>query len=68
MKRTSFILRMIDFNIQNWFKQAIMPKDVQHHEIITLRRIFFRVRENICGRGYYRYLNFSKNSKLQSII
>ena len=44
---------MIAFNVQNWFKQAIMPKNIQHHEIKTLRRIFYRVCGNICGKGYY---------------
>lgn len=62
------LIKMIAFNIQNWFKQAVMPKNLQHHEIKTLRRIFFRVCGNICGKGYYRYLSFSKNSKLQNLI
>lgn len=47
-------IKITTFNIQNWFKQAIMPKEIQHHEIKTLRRIFYRV----CGNGSYRYLSF----------
>lgn len=62
------LIKMIAYNVQNWFKQAIMPKDVQHHEIKTLRRIFLRVCGNICGKGYYRYLSFSENKHLQRII
>lgn len=62
------LIKMIAFNVQNWFKQAVMPTIVQHHEIKTLRRIFYRVCGNICGSGYYRYLSFSHNKLLQNII
>lgn len=62
------LIKMIAYNIHNWFKQAIMPKEVQHHEISTLRRIFYRVCGNVCGSKYYRYLSFSNNCLLKKII
>jgi hypothetical protein len=62
------LIKMIAYNIHNWFKQAIMPKEVQHHEISTLRRIFYRVCGNVCGSKYYRYLSFSNNCLLEKII
>lgn len=62
------LIKMIAFNISNWFKQAVMPEDVRHHEISTLRRIFFRVSGNICGNGDYRHISFAQNDKLKRII
>ena len=62
------LIKMIAYNIHNWFKQAIMPKEVQHHEISTLRRIFYRVCGNVCGSKYFRYLSFSNNCLLEKII
>jgi len=62
------IIKMIAFNLQNWFKQSILPKEVQHHEIKTLRRIFYRIPCNICGNSYYRHLSFSPNLFLKDLI
>lgn len=62
------LIKMIAFNISNWFKQAVLPIEVQHHEIDTLRRIFYKVTGNICGNGTYRHLSFAPNEKLQMII
>lgn len=62
------LIKMIAFNISNWFKQAVMPEDVRHHEISTLRRIFFRTPGNICGNGDYRHISFAPNEKLKRII
>ena len=62
------LIKMIAYNIQNWFKQAIMPIEVQHHEITTLRRLFYRVCCNVCGNGNYRHLSFSPNDFLEKII
>lgn len=62
------LIKMIAFNIQNWFKQAIMPKEIQHHEIKTLRRIFYKVCGNICGNGTYRHLSLASNVVLGKIL
>lgn len=62
------LIKMIAYNIQNWFKQAVMPNEVQHHEISTLRRLFYRICCNICGNGNYRHLSFSPNNFLEKII
>lgn len=62
------LIKMIAYNIQNWFKQAAMPKEVQHHEISTLRRLFYKVCCNICGNGNYKHLSFSPNDFLENII
>jgi hypothetical protein len=68
MNELYLLIKMIAYNIHNWFKQAVMPKDVQHHEISTLRRVFYKVSGNINGNGYYKHLSFSKNDKLNKII
>jgi hypothetical protein len=68
MNELYLLIKMIAYNIHNWFKQAVMPENVQHHEITTLRRIFYRISGNIKGNGYYRHLSFAVNDKLNKII
>lgn len=62
------LIKMIAYNIQNWFKHAIMPEEIRHHEVKTLRRIFYKVCGNICGSGYYRHISFAANDLLEKII
>lgn len=62
------LIKMIAYNISNWFKQAVLPMEVQQHEIDTLRRIFYKVPGNINGSGSYRHISFAYNRKLEIII
>lgn len=68
MNELYLLIKMIAYNIHNWFKQAILPKEMHHHEITTLRRIFYKVAGNICGNNSYRHLKFSNNHFLEKVI
>ncbi len=62
------LIKMIAYNIQNWFKTAILPVELKNKEISTLRRIFYKVSGNISGTGRYRHINFAPNILLSRII
>lgn len=62
------LIKMIAYNLHNWFKRFFMPKDLVHHEIDTVRRIFYKVAGNIVGKGWYKHINFAPNPLLQRII
>jgi hypothetical protein len=53
------LIKLLAYNLQNFFKQIIMPDCVHHHEIKTLRTMFYRVSGNMLGKGKYRHISFS---------
>ena len=59
---------MIAYNLHNWFKRTFLPEDLHHHEITTVRRIFYKVAGNIVGNGWYRHIRFAPNKLLERII
>jgi hypothetical protein len=62
------IIKMIAYNLHNWFKRTFLPKDLIHHEITTVRRIFYKVAGNIVGNGWYKHIRFAPNKLLERII
>lgn len=62
------LLKMIAYNLQNWFKSAILPEEFKQTEIPTLRRIFYKVAGNICGSGRYQHIKYMMQEKLQYLI
>lgn len=62
------MIKMIAYNIQNWFKTAILPKELKNKEISTLRRVFYKVAGTLSGNGRYRHINFAPNFMLSKII
>lgn len=62
------LIKMIAYNLHNWFKRAILPEDSHRHEITTIRRIFYKVSGNIVGNGWYRHIRFAPNKFLERII
>jgi hypothetical protein len=62
------LIKMIAFNLNNWFKRTFLPEDMHHHEITTLRRIFYRIAGNICGSGWYKHIRFAPNKLLEKTI
>ena len=62
------LLKMIAYNLQNWFKTSIMPEEFKQSEINTLRRVFFKVPGNLSGSGRYRHIKFAINKRLEKII
>lgn len=62
------LIKMIAYNIHNWFKQSVLPDELQHHEIQTLRRLIYKVPGNIVGNGWYRHIRFAPNQWLEWVI
>ena len=62
------LIKMIAYNLHNWFKQAILPQSWVQHEIATIRRCFYHLAANICGKGRYRHINYSENRFVKDLI
>lgn len=62
------LIKMIAFNIHNWFKNTILPQNMRNHRITTLRRIFYSVAGILCGSGWYRRIKLQTNSISMNII
>jgi len=62
------LIKMIAFNLNNWFKRTFLPENMHHHEITTLRRIFYKIAGNICGSGWYKHIRFAPNKILEKTI
>ena len=56
---------MIAFNLNNWFKRTFLPESMHHHEITTIRRIFYKIAGNICGSSWYKHIRFAPNKMLE---
>jgi len=62
------LIKMIAFNLANFFKRKFRPEEVRHHEIKTLRNIFYRVPGNIVGNGRYRHIRYPNNDFLKTLV
>jgi len=62
------LIKMIAFNLNNWFKRTFLPESMHHHEITTIRRIFYKIAGNICGSGWYKHIRFAPNKLLEKTI
>jgi stringent starvation protein B len=62
------LLKMLAYNIHNWFKSAILPESWIHYEIRTIRRKFYHLAANICGQGRYRYIRYACDQAIASLI
>ena len=62
------LVKMIACNLQNWFKQAILPEEERCHRITTLRRTIYRTCGVIVGKGWYRHIVFQRDTAFQRII
>lgn len=62
------LIKMIAYNLHNWFKRTFLPQDLRHHEISTVRRIFYKATGNIVGNGWYKHISFAPNKLLERII
>jgi hypothetical protein len=62
------LIKLLAYNLQNFFKRIIMPDCVHHHEIKTLRTIFYRVSGNMLGKGKYRHISFPADKFLEKLV
>lgn len=61
-------IKIIAYNLLNWFRTAILPEEASHHEIPTLRRLILNVPGNIVGQGRYRHVKLAPNPWLEKTI
>ncbi|WP_019907280.1 IS1380-like element ISTps2 family transposase [Thermoanaerobacter indiensis] len=62
------LIKMIAYNLHNWFKRTILPEFMSHHEITTIRRILYNVPGNLVGKGRYRHIRYPNNPFLKTVI
>lgn len=62
------LLKMIAYNLHNWFKSAILPSDWVHYEIKTIRRKFYSLAANICGSGRYQHIRYARDKAIENLI
>ena len=61
-------IKILAYNLMNWFRQTILPEDKAHCEIKTIRREIINVPGNILGKGRFRRVRLAFNQKLEQII
>jgi hypothetical protein len=62
------LIKMIAYNLHNWFKNQILPQELRHHEIKTLRRLLYRTAGMITGNGWYRHVTIQTNQWRGNVI
>ncbi|MDW7657292.1 MAG: IS1380 family transposase [Bacillota bacterium] len=62
------LMKMLAYNIHNWFKSAILPEGWIHYEIQTIRRKFYHLAANICGQGRYRHIRYACDQVIAAMI
>ena len=62
------LIKMLAYNLHNWFKQAILPSEWIHYEIKTIRRRFYQLAANICGQGRYRHIRYARDQMIERLI
>jgi hypothetical protein len=62
------LIKMIAYNLHNWFKNQILPEELRHHRIGTLRRILCNSAGMITGTGWYQHVTVQSNKWLEKII
>jgi hypothetical protein len=62
------LIKMIAYNLHNWFKNCILPEELRHHRITTLRRKLYHIPGIIAGNGWYKHIKLQKNDKLEKVF
>jgi hypothetical protein len=62
------LIKMIAYNVHNWFRQECLPDNIKKCEIKTLRRILYNIPGNLCGHSYYKYISLPNYDYLKNII
>jgi hypothetical protein len=62
------LIKMIAYNLNNWFKNQILPESERHHRITTIRRNIYHVCGILSGKGQYQHVKYQSNSKFEKII
>jgi hypothetical protein len=61
-------IKVLAYNLLNWFRQALLPENIARTEVPTVRRLIINVPGNIVGNGRYRHLRLAPNRWLSEAI
>ena len=61
-------IKAIAYNIVVWFKQTLLPENLQSCEVQTIRRIVIKVPGNIVGQGRYQHIRLAPSPQLEKIV
>ena len=61
-------VKLIAYNLHNFFKKALLPDHAKGWKIKTLRMDFLRVPGNIVGNGRYRRIRLAGNRALMALV
>lgn len=61
------LIKMIAYNLHNFFRLTILPDNLRNCKISTIRRKLYKITGNLVG-NHPRYMHISLPSKLKSTI
>lgn len=61
-------LKVLSYNLLNWFRLALLDGKESHAEIPTIRRKILNVPGNIVGKNRYRHVKLAPNPWLQKVL
>jgi len=61
-------IKILSYNLLNWFRLSLLPEDVSKCEITTLRRLIINVPGNVVGSGRYRHVRLAPNGWLKETV
>lgn len=61
-------IKILSYNLLNWFRSALLPEGVVRHEVPTIRRLILNVPGNVVGNGRYRHIRLAPNGWLAQTI
>jgi hypothetical protein len=69
LRNTAFMwIKILAYNLLNWFRLALLPHNATHYEVNTIRRLILNVAGNIVGSGRYRHVRLAPNRWLAEVI
>lgn len=69
LKNNAFMwIKIIAYNLLNWFRLTMLPDNISKYEIPSLRRLILNVPGNIVGNGRYRHIKLTPNNWLKEVI
>jgi hypothetical protein len=58
-------IKVLAYNLLNWFRQALLPEDAARAEVATIRRRIVNMPANIVGNSRYRHIRLAPNRWLE---
>lgn len=61
-------IKAIAYNLIVWFKQTLMPEQMQRCEVKAIRRVVLKVPGNVVGSGRYQHIRLAACPDLEAIV